>query len=148
MLVWATNVNFATKDFSSPRLKKTIGKDTQVNLRTGVPIAPIITLQTELCSSIQNKLYKCSKCLKQCDLLYNLAQHIRGYHGDGWLLPCGEREQWPSLVQKHKRKCKNCALIKVKKEQKELRKWSKLDIRKIRITFQLVHKKLQFKLQV
>ena len=41
----------------------------------------------------QGKLYKCDKCAKQCDLPYNLAQHTHGYHGDGWLMPCGAREQ-------------------------------------------------------
>ena len=92
----------------------------------------------------QGKLYGCSRCPKQCDSLYNLSQHIKGYHGDGWLLPCGEREQWPSLVQKHKKKCGNCKLIKEKKSKKNSEKWSKLDIRRNRITVQLLHNYLQF----
>ena len=47
--------------------------------------------------------------------VYNLSQHICGYHGDGWQLPYGEREQWPSLGQKHKKQCKNCKRILLSK---------------------------------
>ena len=47
---------------------------------------------------------------------------LSGYHGDGWQLPCGKREQWPSLVQKHKKQCKTCKRILLSKTWKHLRK--------------------------
>ena len=65
----------------------------------------------------QGKVYACSKCVNKRDSPYNLEQHMKGYHGDGWLMPCGEREQWPSLVVKHK-KCKDCKAIELKKIKK------------------------------
>ena len=40
-------------------------------------------------------------------------------------MPCGEREQWPSLVQKHKM-CENCEAIKLKKTHEDLRKMAKI----------------------
>ena len=80
----------------------------------------------------QGKLYECTKYPKKCDSSYNLSQHICGYHGDGWQLPCGEREQWPSLVQKHKKQYKTCKHILLSKTRNHLRKmatiWHKKDL--------------------
>ena len=78
----------------------------------------------------QGKLYECTKCPKKCDSPYNLSQHIRGYHGDGWQLPCGEREQWPPLVQKHKKQCKSCKCILLSKTWKHLRKMATIQRKK------------------
>ena len=78
----------------------------------------------------QGKLYECTKCPKKCDSPYNLSQHIHGYHGDGWQLPCGEREQWPSLVQKHKKQCKSCKHILLSKTWKHLRKMATIRCKK------------------
>ena len=92
------------------------------------------TNRAMLCHAIkhQGKIYSCNKCAKKCDSPYNLVQHIKGYHGDGWLMMCGEREQWPLLVQKHKQKCKTCKLLPAKKERKHLRRVAKICHRKNR----------------
>ena len=60
-----------------------------------------------------NESFKCTQpnCPtpdKEYNSKGNLAQHIRGEHGKGWLTPCGKTCKWKSLYHRHIKKCDDC----------------------------------------
>ena len=71
-----------------------------------------------------NETFKCDQpnCPtpdKEYNSKGNLAQHIRGEHGEGWVTPCGKTCKWKSLYYRHMKNCDKCK--KLCKEAKKAR---------------------------
>ena len=62
--------------------------------------------------------HACDKCDKDFGTILHLNQHLQGKHGNGAIMLCGIKYQWPDSKHRHQVDCDDCKKLKEKQNEK------------------------------
>ena len=62
--------------------------------------------------------HACDKCDKDFGTILCLNQHLQGKHGNGAIMLCGIKYQWPDSKYRHQVDCDDCKKLKEKQNEK------------------------------
>ena len=62
--------------------------------------------------------HACDKCSKDFGTILCLNQHLQGKHGNGAIMLCGIKYQWPDSKYRHQVDCDDCKKLKEKQNEK------------------------------